>query len=158
VHQDASASRASGIGAPRQVRIPAIGVVAALVPLGLAPDRTLQAPPDFTVAGWFQPGPEPGEVGAAVIAGHVDSRTGPAVFFRLSALSPGDEVEVNGDHGVTRFRVDRVKEYSKAAFPTLEVYGPTPEPTLRLITCGGDFDRAAERYRDNIVVYASLAG
>ncbi len=139
------------------MRIPAIGVAAPLVPLGVNPDQTLQVPSDFAVPGWFQPGPEPGEPGAAVVAGHVDSRTGPAVFFALSRLRPGDEVEVAGDRGVARFRVDKVEQYAKSAFPTLDVYGATRTPTLRLITCGGDFDRSTGHYQDNVVVYASLA-
>ncbi|MGH8932451.1 MAG: sortase domain-containing protein [Egibacteraceae bacterium] len=124
--------------------------------LGLNPDQTLRVPSDFAVPGWFQPGPEPGEPGAAVIAGHVDSLTGPAVFFALSRLRPGDEIAVTGDRGTVRFSVDKVERYAKSAFPTLDVYSPTPAPTLRLITCGGDFDRTLKQYRDNVVVYASL--
>jgi hypothetical protein len=143
------------LGAPRELRIPAIGVASPLVPLGRAEDGTLEVPADYAVAGWFRPGPEPGEPGAAVVAGHVDSRTGPAVFARLADLRPGDTVEVAYPAGVARFRVDRLAQYPKAGFPTGEVYGQTPAASLRLITCSGPFDWSTRHYRDNLVVYAS---
>ncbi|MBW8767444.1 MAG: class F sortase, partial [Geodermatophilales bacterium] len=90
-----------------------------------------------------------------VLAGHVDSTAGPAVFFRLGELAAGDEVVVGRSDGTTvRFTVTRVARYPKAAFPTAEVYGPTPDAQLRLITCGGDFDRSRRSYADNVVVFA----
>jgi sortase (surface protein transpeptidase) len=142
---------------PARLHIPAISVTTDLVELGLDPDGGLQVPADFAKAGWYVGAPRPGAVGPAVIAGHVDSRTGPAVFYRLGELRPGDEVEVvRVDDSTIRFVVDRVDQHPKNAFPTASVYGDTDEPTLRLITCGGDFDGSTRSYRDNIVVYATL--
>ena len=145
-------------GAPTRVRVPAVGIDSTLMRLGLDADGVLDTPPDFDRAGWYAGGPAPGEVGPAVIAGHVDSVTGPAVFFRLAETAAGDEVLVERDDGTTaRFTVTRVERYPKDRFPTEEVYGPTPGGELRLITCGGDFDRAARSYEDNVVVYARSA-
>ena len=142
---------------PVQLRIPAIGVDAGgLVPLSLNADHALQAPDRFEDVGWYAAGPAPGDPGPAVIAAHVDSRSGPAPFFRLRDLHPGDEVLVSRSDGVSvRFVVDNVQRYPKDAFPTDAVYGPAPGAALRLITCGGSFDSSKRSYRDNIVVYAS---
>lgn len=142
---------------PVRLRIPAIGVDApALVPLGLGADHQLEAPARFEDVGWYAAGPVPGDPGPAVIAAHVDSRSGPAPFFRLRDLRDGDEVFVaRSDGRETRFVVDTVQRYPKNAFPTGAVYGPAPGSALRLITCGGSFDAAKRSYRDNIVVYAS---
>ncbi|WP_328618489.1 class F sortase [Amycolatopsis sp. NBC_00355] len=144
---------------PVHLRIPAIAVDApALVPLGLGPDHQLEAPAKFEDVGWYAAGPVPGDPGPAVIAAHVDSRAGPAPFFRLRELKGGDEVFVTRSDGQeTRFVVDRVQRYPKNAFPTDAVYGPAPGSALRLITCGGSFDAAKRSYRDNIVVYASTS-
>ncbi len=144
--------------APTRVRLPAIGVRSSLVRLGVDEERVLVPPADFGRAGWFAAGPAPGETGPAVIAGHVDSTDGPAVFFRLGELAPGDEVLVDRADGTTaRFRVRSVDRYPKDAFPTDQVYGPTPRAELRLITCGGEFDAGERSYRDNVVVTAVLA-
>ena len=142
---------------PVGLAIPAIGVdERSLLELGRNPDGSLQVPTDFTRAGWFTGGSVPGEPGPSVIAGHVDSWRGPAVFFRLRDLRAGDPVTVRMSDGTTvRFRVDGVARYPKTAFPTEAVYGPVPGAALRLITCGGAFDRGARSYLDNIVVYAS---
>ncbi|WP_328454783.1 class F sortase [Amycolatopsis sp. NBC_00438] len=144
---------------PVHLQIPAIAVDApALVPLGLGPDHQLEAPAKFEDVGWYAAGPVPGDPGPAVIAAHVDSRAGPAPFFRLRELKGGDEVFVTRSDGQeTRFVVDRVQRYPKNAFPTDAVYGPAPGSALRLITCGGSFDAAKRSYRDNIVVYASTS-
>jgi Sortase domain len=143
---------------PLTVSIPAIGVTSSLLPLHLDAAGALVPPPDFVHAGWYTGGPAPGEQGPAVIAGHVDSRKGPAIFFKLRDLAPGDLVTVTRSDGRTvRFRVTQVERYPKDAFPRLKVYQPTPDPTLRLITCGGSFDYAKRSYRDNIVVYAVSA-
>ena len=109
--------------------------------------------------GWYDGSPTPGEIGPAVILGHVDSaRSGPAVFYDLAALLPGDTIGVTRADGTTvTFRVDEVARYPKRAFPTEAVYGDLDHAGLRLITCGGDFDRSAGSYEDNIVVYASAA-
>ncbi|PZA22338.1 sortase domain-containing protein, partial [Modestobacter versicolor] len=110
----------------------------------------------YRVAGWFAAGPAPGETGPAVLAGHVDDRTGPAVFFRLEELTAGDEVRVTGADGqLVTFTVTRVASYPKDAFATAEVYGPTTGAELRLITCGGTFDRSRRSYTDNVVVFAT---
>jgi sortase (surface protein transpeptidase) len=141
---------------PVQVSIPSIGVHAPIVPLGLNPDRTLEVPKDFDDTGWWTGGPRPGERGPAVIAGHVDSYTGPAVFYRLRELRPGDAIVVLRRDGTrARFTVRRSEQYPKNRFPTARVYGPTPGPTLRLITCGGEFDDSTGHYLDNTVVYAA---
>jgi len=140
---------------PVRVEIPAIVVSSPLVPLGLNPDGTMQVPGDFQVAGWFTGGPQPGQLGPAVIAGHVDSRTGPAVFYRLRDLRPGDQIRVvRADRLVIRFEVESLASYSKQALPDEAVYGATTAPALRLITCAGTFDRARHSYRDNLVVSA----
>jgi len=136
--------------------VPSVHIDSALVDLGLAADGTLEVPADYQRAGWFAGGVVPGERGPAVLAGHVDSRSGPAVFFRLAEVEVGDEVVVVGAGGEqVRFGVDGVERYSKDAFPTELVYGPAPGPVLRLITCGGTFDRRTGHYRDNVVVYAT---
>lgn len=143
---------------PVRIDIPAIGVSSALVSLGLAAAGTMQVPADYQQAGWYTGGPRPGEDGPAVIAGHVDSTTGPAVFFRLRDLRPGDEVRVTRADGSTvRFLVDRLEQYPKATFPTAAVFGPTPRPALRLVTCSGAFDESRHSYLQNLVAFASPA-
>jgi hypothetical protein len=142
-------------GVPVRVGIPAIAVDSPLAELGVDDAGALVPPSDFSRAGWFAAGPVPGDVGPAVIAGHVDSRTGPAVFFRLEELAVGDTVQVTRSDGRdVGFRVTRVAQYPKDDFATDEVYGPTTGPELRLITCGGTFDPSRRSYRDNVVVYA----
>ena len=143
---------------PVRLQIPAIAVSTPLVRLGRLPDGSIEVPHDWNTAGWYDKGPRPGQPGPAVILGHVDSKTGPAVFFRLRALRPRDVVRVGlADGRILVFRVQRVERYPKDKFPTEAVYLPTLNRELRLITCGGEFDYAAGSYRDNIVVYATLA-
>jgi sortase (surface protein transpeptidase) len=140
---------------PVRVAIPGIGVDAPVVPLGLGPGGELLPPTGVVETGWWQAGPEPGEPGAAVIAGHVDSRQGPAVFHRLRELAAGDRVEViRADGSGVAFAVERVERHPKQAFPTDAVYGATDGPTLRLVTCGGTFDRSTGHYVDNVIVFA----
>ena len=142
---------------PVRLSVPAIGVETPLVRLGLEPDRTMEVPEDFGRAGWFAGGPAPGQPGPAVIAGHVDSRTGPAVFYRLRDLRPGDPIEVTRTDGTRlRFVVEGARSFPKTSFPTDAVFGPTPAAELRLVTCTGTFDRARGSYRDNLVVFARL--
>jgi Sortase domain len=144
---------------PVRLAIPAIRVATPLVRLGRERDGSMQVPDDFARAGWFAEGPSPGQVGPAALAGHVDSTTGPAVFFRLRELRPGDTVGVElADRIRLTFVVEEARSFPKAAFPTAEVFGPVPWAALRLVTCGGDFDRARGSYRDNLVVFARLAG
>ena len=111
----------------------------------------------FDLAGWWAGGTPAAYPGPTVIVGHVDSTEGPAVFFRLRELEAGDEIEVIDDHdNVQTFVVVESETYDKNAFPTERVYGNTEGPTLRLITCGGDFDQSARSYRSNVVVYAEV--
>jgi hypothetical protein len=143
---------------PVRIEIPAIRVRAPVGRLGLNRDRTLEVPKDFGDTGWYTGGPRPGEPGPAVIAGHVDSQTGPAVFYRLGALHRGDTIAVVGRDGSrVRFTVRHSARYRKDDFPTALVYGPTRGPALRLITCGGSFDRGSGHYLDNTVVFATPA-
>jgi hypothetical protein len=140
---------------PARLEIPAIGVSTRLVRLGLLADGTMEVPRDYGVAGWFTGGPMPGQLGPAVIAGHVDSKTGPAVFYRLRDLRPGDQIRVvRADGRVVRFEVESLARYPKRDLPEEEVFGATTTPALRLITCAGDFDRSQRSYRDNLVVSA----
>lgn len=144
---------------PVQLRVPAIGVDTPLVDLGVDAAGALVPPATADVAGWFGAGPAPGDAGPALLAGHVDSRSGPGVFFRLRDLVPGDRIEVTrADGRVEAFAVSRLVQTPKTAFPTDLVYAPTPGPELRLVTCGGAFDRTVRSYRDNIVVEAVPAG
>lgn len=139
---------------PTRVRIPAIQVDSPLEDLTLDSSGALRAPVDYARAGWYAEGTVPGEVGPAVIAGHVDSHRGPAVFFRLYQLRPDDLVQVQRGGRWVIFRVVSTARYPKDKFPTAEVYGPTPDAQLRLITCGGTFNKTRRSYVDNVVVYA----
>ena len=144
---------------PVRVRIPAISVDAAVVDLGLNQDGTLEVPADFDVTGWYTGRSVPGDTGPSVVVGHVDSHTGPAVFIDLSRLEAGDLVQIDRSDGrVAWFQIRALTQVDKDEFPTQQVYGDTAEPTLRLITCGGDFDRSARSYRDNLIVFADHLG
>jgi hypothetical protein len=159
----AAATPALPYSRPVSVAIPAIAVNTNLIELGLGPGHTLQVPPltqaGVQEAGWYDLGPAPGQLGPAVIAGHVDSDHGPGAFFRLGALRPGDRIYVTrADGTVATFRVDAVDEYSKDSFPTQQVYGPVSYAGLRVITCGGSFDFQTHQYLSNIVIYATLTG
>jgi sortase (surface protein transpeptidase) len=146
-----------GTPIPVRIEIPSIGVASALDHLGRAPDGTIQEPRRWQVAGWYAPGPRPGDPGSAVVLGHVDSKSGPAVFFRLRQLRRGHQVQVTrADGSVVWFVVQRTEQYPKRRFPTDEVYYPTLTPALRLVTCGGSFDATAGHYRSNIIVFAAL--
>jgi hypothetical protein len=142
---------------PVRVEIPRIGVASVLDRLGRAADGTVQTPPlgRAGVAGWYALGPRPGDPGSAVILGHVDSTSGPAVFYRLRELRRGDQITVTRADGSTvRFVVQRTEQTLKRRFPTDDVYYPTLRPGLRLVTCGGEFD--GRHYRSNIIVFAAL--
>jgi Sortase domain len=145
------------VARPRWIKIPAIGVSAPVIPLGLNRDRTLEVPRDYGKTGWYRAGPKPGELGPAVIVGHVDSKTGPAVFYRLRELKRGDKIVIRGAHGRTvRFRINGLERWPKAAFPTRRVYGRTRGSVLRLVTCSGAFNASSGHYVDNTIVFASL--
>jgi hypothetical protein len=140
---------------PVRIRIPAIGVDSTLARLRLNADGTIQVPANFDEAGWYAEGPVPGQPGPAVILGHLDSYTGPAVFYRLASLRAGSTVEIaRSDGSRVRFTVQRVAAFPVSNFPTDEVYGVTVEPELRLITCAGTYDLARGRYSTNVVVFA----
>ena len=140
---------------PTRLRIPAIGVDSSLERLRIGPAGRLRPPVDPDLAGWFPGGAVPGDLGAAVIAGHRDSLTGKAVFWRLTDLETGDRMWVTRSDGTrVQFEVVDVRRVSRASFPTEDVYGPTPDRTLRLITCGGVYDHVQGRYLDNVLVLA----
>jgi hypothetical protein len=143
---------------PERIVIPAIGMAAPIVPLRLAPDGSMETPHDWHDAGWHEPGREPGERGPAVIAGHVDSDDGPAVFYRVRELRRGDVIRIQrADDSVVRFDVEGVERWPKAAFPTHRVFGRTKSSVLRRVTCSGDFDDSTGHYADNTIVYAARA-
>ena len=142
---------------PTALDIPAIGVKTRLVRLGLTAAGTLQVPGSASVAGWYTGSPRPGEPGAAVIAGHIDSGRGPGVFYRLADLKPGNLVYVQRGRGrLAVFKVTAVRTFLKSKFPTAAVYGPVPDSQLRLITCGGTFDPATGHYLSNVIAFATL--
>ena len=142
---------------PVALSIPAIGVSTFLSQLGLNPDSTVQVPTDSQEPGWYHLGPAPGQVGSAVILGHVDSHTGPAVFFNLRSLAAGDKVEVALANGlVVDFAVTSVAMYPNDQFPAQQVYGSHGYSGLELVTCGGTFDSNTGHYLSNVVVYTSL--
>ncbi|WP_411577061.1 class F sortase [Streptomyces sp. SCSIO ZS0520] len=144
---------------PVRVSVPKLKVSSSLESLGLDGRRAMETPRDPARAGWYRPGPAPGAQGPAVIAGHVTWDGAPAVFFRLADLDPGDRVDVAREDGRTaEFTVERVARYTKAKFPTIEVYRNLDHAGLRLITCGGTYSEADHRYADNVVVYARLTG
>jgi len=145
---------------PRRLAIPKIGVLAPLMALGVDSRREIQTPPLSrpNQAGWYKHGPIPGEQGPSVVLGHVNTKKGAAVFSRLKEISRGDKIKVSrSDGSLAEFTVDGVEQVSKAAFPSKRVYGNTGEATLRLITCGGVYNRATGHYTDNIIVYATLS-
>lgn len=145
--------------APVRVKISAIGVDSELMDLGLRADGSLEVPLAGFPAGWYTGAPTPGELGPATIAGHVDWEGQPGVFYRLRDLKPGDEVAVaRGDRSTALFRVTAVEHFSKHDFPTNRVYGAIDHAGLRLITCGGAFDKQARSYVDNIIAFAELVG
>jgi LPXTG-site transpeptidase (sortase) family protein len=146
---------AAQVAEPTSLVIPSIGVTTSLVHLGLTGSGALQVPPTTAVAGWYTGSPRPGSVGSAVIAGHIDSISGPGVFYRLSQLQRGARVYVRrADGTLAVFEVTQVRSYPKDDFPTTAVYGAVPDPELRLITCGGTFDYSTRSYLSNTVVYA----
>jgi sortase (surface protein transpeptidase) len=145
------------VAEPIRLRVPSLDVAATVQPLGLDADGVLEVPEEPEQVGWFSWGTAPGGPGAAVIAGHVDSRDGPAVFFELAMVSPGAEIFIDRADGTTAtFRVERVVHHPKDELPIAEIYASTG-PELRLITCGGEWDADTSSYRDNIVAYATLA-
>jgi LPXTG-site transpeptidase (sortase) family protein len=142
---------------PVRISIPAIGVNARVIRLGLNRDKTIQVPTNLADTGWFEPGPEPGEQGAAVIVGHLDARQGPGVFFHLDRLRAGDVITIRLRNGSTvRYVANSMIRVPKSKFPTNRVYAQTAKPTLRLITCAGTLNWATGHHTDNYIVFASI--
>ena len=155
----APAQGTAQVAEPVSLVIPSIGVTSELVHLGLTSSGALAVPPSTSVAGWYTGSPRPGSIGSAVIAGHIDSVTGPGIFFRLSQLQRGDRIYVKrADGTIAVFAVTEVQMYAKDAFPTAAVYGAVPDAELRLVTCGGTFDYSTRSYLSNTVVYAVETG
>ena len=142
---------------PTRLRVPTLEIDSDLVALGLQTDGSLEVPTGAFPAGWYTGAPTPGELGPAILAGHVDWKGSPGVFYNLRNLEPGAEILVDRTDGSTAtFRVTSREQYDKDAFPSELVYGDLDHAGLRLITCGGSFDRSARSYEDNIVVFANL--
>ena len=146
------------VAVPVRLRIPDLRITSTLQRLDRLADGTVAVPDRADVAGWFEEGPRPGQPGPAVILGHVDSRRGPGIFLDLARAKPGTAVHIDrADRTTVTFRVTGVSRVPKDRFPTALVYAPTLEPTLRLVTCGGSFDRTRRSYRDNVIVFAEPA-
>ncbi|MBO1766765.1 class F sortase [Allobranchiibius sp. GilTou38] len=143
--------------APVSIRVPSVGIRSHLLTVGLNANQTIEVPTTAAEAAWYRLGPTPGALGPAVILGHVDSTSGPGVFYKLGALRPGQRIEVTrADGSLAYFRVDAVDSYLKDQFPSQAVYGPIDYAGLRLITCGGRFNTTTHHYESNTVVFASL--
>lgn len=142
---------------PTRLRISKIGVDTTFVSLGQKTDGTMEVPKQYNIVGWYNKAPTPGELGPSVVVGHVDRPGGIAVFWRLRELLPGDIFEIDRADGKTvQFKVDEVKQLPQDSFPTDEVYGNIDHAGIRLITCGGTFNRSIHRYSHNTVVYGSM--
>lgn len=144
---------------PKRLSIPEIGVNAPFTELSIGVSGQLNPPPanDTNLVGWFRDGASPGERGSSIVVGHVDTKTGPAVFSRLLTLQPGSMVHITrADSVVASFKVDSVDSFSKADFPNDRVYADSSSPQLRLITCGGDYNQNTREYEENVVVFAHL--
>ena len=144
---------------PVRLSVPSIKVAAPVAPVGQAADGSVAVPPlsRHNETGWYDRGPTPGEPGRAIIVGHVDTKSGPSVFYRLHELKPGDRIEVTrSDRSVAVFTVDTVEHFDKANLPADRVYGDDGPPGLRLITCGGEWLGGKTGYADNVIAFASL--
>lgn len=144
---------------PTHVSVPSISADSSLVPTGLQPDGTLEVPPvsQPMQASWFDKSPTPGQVGPSIILGHINGNGHPGIFANLSKVVAGAQVIVDRADGQRAiFQVSRVDTIPKSSFPTDQVYNDTPNPQLRLITCGGQYDRANRNYLSNVIVYADL--
>ncbi|MEK7606254.1 MAG: class F sortase [Patescibacteria group bacterium] len=143
--------------APIRLRIPDIYIDTHFVELGLDANGEVETPKGFEEVGWYIHGPTPGEIGPAIVLGHVDSYMGPAVFLFLGQLTQGDYIYVDREDGSTAtFRVTALERYNRSEFPTEKVYGDIDHAGLRLITCSGTFDHTSQEYDRVLVVYAAL--
>ena len=144
---------------PAGVRIASLDLAIDTIPLGLDDEGRLEVPEDPYLGGWWTGGANPGERGPAVIVGHVDSYEGPGAFYGLEDIPAGERVSIDREDGTAvHFRVEHVERHPKDDFPTTAVYGDTPEPTLRLVTCAGEFDPTTRSYEDNVIVFLELEG
>lgn len=147
----------AAVAVPVRLRIPAAGVSARIEPRGRAPDGSAELPTRPELVGWYSGGARPGQAGPAILLGHVDWYHGPAVFFRLATLHAGDAVQVDrADRSTVAYRVTSMVRVPKDRFPSELVFKPSLTPSLRLVTCGGSFDRTTRNYRDNVIVFAAL--
>jgi len=145
---------------PLQIRIPKINLTADFEEsLGITKTREVEVPEEYDTVGYYKYGPTPGELGPAVILGHVDSVAGPAIFYSLGQLDIGDEIEIDREDGTTAiFEVTKLERHLQSGFPTEQVYGNIDHAGLRLITCSGIFDKGVQRYSHNLIVFAKLKG
>ena len=154
VRSGANVNVPTEVGDPLRIVVPSVGIDGPIVPSGLLADNTIAVPEDPKVAGWFTGASRPGELGPSVIVGHVDSRKfGLGVFWGLDKVAVGALVTVETTQAEQHFTVVAVQQIPKVDFPTADVYGVVPNASLRLITCGGSFDRSIGHYRDNVVIY-----
>ena len=146
-------------GAPCRIVIRSIGVDAPIIELGLRSNGTLEVPTVYSEAGWWKGGGKPGKLGSTVSVGHIDDRRGPAVFYKLPKLKAGDVVEImRVKKKPVRYVIEDLGRWAKSNFPSEIVYGPTPIAELRLITCGGVFNRSTGHYTDNIIAFGRMIG
>lgn len=145
---------------PTRISIPKLNIEANFeAPLGIAADKTIEVPKGYTTVGWYKYGPTPGEIGPAVVIGHIDSYQGPAIFHELKNLVPGDRIFIDRKDGNTaEFEVLKLEYNSQSNFPTKQVYGDIEYAGLRLITCTGMYDHGTLRYSHNLIVYGKLVG
>ena len=154
---EAPAAATMPASTPTAIKIADLKISSTLGQVGLNKDGTVEVPTNYAQAAWYRYGPTPGALGPAVILGHVDSRNGPAVFYNLTSMKPGQVIEVTrADNTTARFRVDAIKTFLKSEFPTEAVYGPIDYAGLRLITCGGIYDQKAKDYQSNVIAFATL--
>lgn len=143
---------------PTRISIPSVGIDNSVISVGRSDDGSMEVPALFDpVTGWYKYSPTPGEIGPSVIVGHVDTHKGPSVFWRLGQVKPGEIIEITrADSTVVKFKVEALKQFEQDNFPNAEVYGNLDHAGLRLITCGGTFNRQTGRYTQNTVVFASI--
>ncbi len=140
-----------------KLKIPSVSIDASVINVGINPDKSMEVPADYNIVGQYTEAPTPGEIGPAILVGHVDSYLGPAVFWRLRELKPGQNIVIDREDGSTaKFKVTKIKDYSQEKFPTEEVYGNIDHAGLRLITCSGSFSLLSLKYSNNTVVFAEL--
>ncbi len=143
---------------PTRLVVSSIGVDTGIMEVGRLPDGSMETPPLFeNITGWYRDGPSPGQIGPAIIAGHVDTYKGPSVFWNLRKVQPNDQIQITrADGAVVTYLVTALKQFEQNNFPTQEVYGNTDDAELRLITCAGSFDRKTQHYSQNTVVFARI--